>query len=85
MQLRLVLLHGEQVVPSAVLDVLADLPLAEDRVTCDDRAIEWQTFEKCQRRGDFVLLWRDDEVAYDGGQSSRERRHDMQRLGVMTA
>ena len=52
------------------------------RSASDRRALQRQTFEKCQCRSDFVLLGLDDEVADNGRQSGRERRDDVQRFGI---
>src|SRR5215211_2797264 len=63
MQLRLVCLHDEQVVPLGVTHMAADLALGEDGVAGDDRAVERQSLEKRQRRRDLVGVRRSDEIA----------------------
>lgn len=74
MQLGLVLLHREKIVPFGVSNVLADLALAEDSVAGDDCRFERQALQQHERRRDLVLIGFDDEIADDRRQTGREGR-----------
>jgi hypothetical protein len=71
--------------PSGIANVLAELALAEDRITCDNRALEWQALQQSERGCDLVLVRFDDEVADHGGKLGGEGGQDMQGLGIVTA
>jgi hypothetical protein len=50
-QFRLVILDDKQVIAFSIFDRLTDFPLAEDRVTGNDRSLQWQGPEERKRGG----------------------------------
>ena len=76
----LIVLYHKQVVAIPVTNVLAYLALREDRVTGDDRPVEWQLFQQDQGRGDFVLVRLDNQIADHRTQVCREGRQHMDGL-----
>src|SRR5215212_2066372 len=81
-QRRLVVLHGEEIVATAVGDGAADLFLGEDGIAGDDHAIERQRLEQLQRGGDLVGVRRHRQLADHTLQGYAERRQQMNAAGL---
>lgn len=82
--LWLISLRHEDIVAPGVEDVLADLEMGEDRVASDGRTFERQSLEHRQRRGDFVGVRPNGEVADRRTEPVCEGRQDMQPIAIVT-